>query len=210
MGKWPGAKAALDSPQEDTRPPTFGSQPGQAEAAAAPGVLSGRPPRPGGGAGVCVGHTSAHPFSPLQRDFPWPPPVQTLQPRPLLINPNRGPARRPVSRVSSPGSWLLAPFSCPSVTGHPPTARPGVLCPSFVHSTHNLEPLTKTSLGSLPEIPPHVWCPSCGLRAHSLAHGPLPRQLSYCSVLLVDKPAPPAPQAPGDRDRDRFCSLSRT
>lgn len=105
---------------------------------------------------------------------------------------------------------LLAPFSCPSVTGHPPTARPGVLCPSFVHSTHDLEPLTKTPLGSLPKIPPRVWCPSCGLRAHSLAHGPLPRQLSYCSVLLVDKPAPPAPQAPGDRDRDRFCSLSCT
>lgn len=169
-------------------------------------ALRGCPPRPGDGVGVCVGHTSAHPFSPLQRDFPWPPPVQTLQPRPLPINLNRG----TVSRVSSPGSWLLAPFSCPSVTGHPPTARPGVLCPSFVHSTHDLEPLTKTPLGSIPKIPPRVWCPSCGLRAHSLAHGPLPRQLSYCSVLLVDKPAPPAPQAPGDRDRDRFCSLSRT
>lgn len=157
-----------------------------------------------------MGHTSAHPFSPPQRDIPQPPPRHALQPRPLPINPNRGPVRRPVNRVASPSSWFLAPFSCPSLAGRPPTVRPGVLRPSFVHSAHNLEPLTKTPLGSLPETAHRVRCPSSRLRAHSLPQGPLPRQLSYWSVLLVDKPAPPAPQAPGGRDRDRFCSLSRT
>lgn len=71
-----------------------------------------------------VGHTSAHLFSPPQRDFPQPPPGQTLQPHPLPINPSCGPVRRPVTRVSSPGSWPLSPV--PASLGGPP--RPGLQC----------------------------------------------------------------------------------